>query len=147
MYPHPCVRCSAKAFVACIECEQTLCSHCMRVTHAEFPLHFLIIINEDGSVTETNASDLGLDLNLGHSGSLCPYAASGESVLVDISLPEGKMQSIFVNFCYCSGTESHEDQLIDSGLCPDTTDGEPGHCFTRECVDWLESLNNGERYV
>jgi hypothetical protein len=128
-----------------MKCSETFCSQCLTTTHAAQPLHSFALISDAGTLYPTTAADLGLTLDLGHSGALCPNAVYHQSVLLDITQSELESQTIHVNFCHCSGAQSHEDQLVAAGFFPDAADSEPEHCFTLECAVWIESLNRGER--
>jgi hypothetical protein len=146
-----CVVCTHTATVYCGDCHDSFCMECLGVSHAASPLHSFASISPAGELGATTASNLGLDLNLGHLGELCPDAPIDAPILVAITQSWLLSQSIYVNYCHCPGAPTHEDQLISAGLFPDAA-REPVHCFTLECAIMLEEsiefpLETGEKCV
>jgi hypothetical protein len=147
-----CVVCTHRATVHCGDCHDSFCLDCLGTSHAASPLHPFASISHEGLLDITTASKVGLDLNLGHSGELCPNALTHGPIPVAITQSWILSQSVYVNYCHCDGAPSHEDQLISAGLFPDTVHGEPQHCFTLECAIMVKEsigfpLEKGERYM
>jgi hypothetical protein len=145
-----CVVCTHTATVYCGECHDSFCLECLCTSHAAHPLHPFATISPTGLLSVISASNVGLDLNLGHLGELCPSAPIHEPALVAITQSWILSQSIYVNYCHCAGAPTHEDQLIAAGLLPDAAHGEPQHCFTLQCAIMVEesiefALDRGEK--
>jgi ribosomal protein L31 len=129
-----CANCGLKGSLYCRQCDKSLCAHCTITAHTSSPLHPFFEITDAGHLRPTTAAEVGLDLNLGHSGDLCTKAPFHASVLVHIIQSRVLSQDIYINYCHCSGAPSHEDQLLSAGFLPEAVDGESLYCFTAECV-------------
>lgn len=135
-----CSSCKAlqSAMYRCRECFEAsaLCSTCIVSRHKFQPLHR--IQKWIGTYFDTHAlMDLGLVMNLGHDGRLCPASLGLKTKMVIVHT--NGIHHCSVRFCDCNTLTPNFQQLLISRLFPATITS-PATAFTFDLLETFHQL-------
>ncbi|KAJ6527320.1 hypothetical protein DFH09DRAFT_935635 [Mycena vulgaris] len=122
--------CGEPALFRCPECGVTkmVCASCLVKMYPQQLFHH--VEQWDGSgFSRTPLMDLGHELHLGHHGSRCRHAATGEKGQRFVVVQTNGIHVIRIFFCRCAGYADNYLQLMTSRLFPATID-KPETVFT-----------------
>ncbi|KAI0743687.1 hypothetical protein C8Q80DRAFT_1122102 [Daedaleopsis nitida] len=132
------------ATVRCVECvgRSLHCAACVVGQHHHLPLHRLQVWNSKTFI-RTSLQDLGLEVQLGHNGKMCPNPSHSPRWIVvrDVS----SFHEVAVRFCECIDPTTRTMkaewiQLFRQGWYP-ATNNRPATAFTFCLLETYQELN------
>ena len=151
--PCSCGRFGATKQFRCNDCFQSplVCAQCIKDEHACMPFHWVQQWN-GRFFQKMELSELGLELNLGHGGRLCPehvLECQGKGCEHRTSLRftvvhTNGIHQCNVNYCTCVGHKDVFIQLLEYGVFPSSRK-QPRLGFSVATLREYEALNNAAK--